>query len=487
MSGCVDRIIACIKLAGAWDCADDQCLGEDTPNSLQYTATVSTPQLPEEQDGDSKDSPVEETSAHAFARRQEQLAEQESLKSGSTQSFVPKDKKIWDHKAHLAAETRPSLSKQRFPSRDIWEDTPDSLQLQTTVASPQVEDIERLSPDKELSPTASIPIPKPQIATRPVKSSQLAESPEKAQPPIPERPRPKQVEGTSPPLPVKAKPQVPARPAKLIARGSSENVPLTSGASNATARPTGLDQGAAAKPKPPVPSRPVGSKIAALQGGFMADLNKRLQLGAQPPKKEEAPAEEVEVKEKAPLVDARKGRARGPARRAPAKSPAPPATEASGALKLSFSTSSTIWEIDPENGSVLVSSYQEPSTVAAPTDSKATESETLAQAHNIVDQPIPESAKTAHDAESSVSLRSPTEDKSASKPEGSGKGALAEETKGSDSEVEPPKESDKAPAMPGSFDPPPLGGELESPEGDSATSKAAEAEADLAEKRLEEE
>lgn len=261
-------------------------LGEDTPNSLQYTATVSTPQLPEDEDNSElKDSPEDENSAHAFARRQEDLAERE-LKS--TDSFLNREKKPWAYKPHLAAETRPNL-KQRFPSRDIWEDSPDSLQLQTTVASPQVEDKDILSPPDEKSATSPIAIPaKPQIPTRPAKSK-LAESPEKSQPAIPGRPRPKQTEGTSPPVPVKAKPQVPARPAKPITRESSENVPLTTVASNSSARSFGSDQGAAAaaKPKPPVPSRPLGSKIAALQGGFMADLNKRLQLGAQAPKKEE--------------------------------------------------------------------------------------------------------------------------------------------------------------------------------------------------------
>ena len=57
----------------------------------------------------------------------------------------------------------------------------------------------------------------------------------------------------------------------------------------------------------------------------MSDLNRRLQLGPQAPpshkeEHEEKAEEEAEKeKEKVPLVDARKGRARGPARRAPAK------------------------------------------------------------------------------------------------------------------------------------------------------------------------
>merc|ERR1711977_631096 len=313
-----------------------QDIWEDTPNSLQYTATVSTPQLPEEQEADSKDSPQEENSAHAFARRQEELAERESK---SQDSFLHQEKKPWAHKPHLAAETRPNL-KQRFPSRDIWEDTPDSLQLQTTVDSPQVEDKDLMSPPDDqpaTSPLSIAAVAKPQIPARPGKSK-LSESPEKPQP------------------------QVPARPAKPITRESTENVPLTTVPSNSSAKSVGSDQGAAAaaKPKPPVPSRPLGSKIAALQGGFMADLNKRLQLGAQAPKKDEPAPEEEEPKEKAPLVDARKGRARGPARRAPAKSPAPAAAVSEPTSTLAFSMPATLWQIDPEEDYVHVASYSEP-------------------------------------------------------------------------------------------------------------------------------
>jgi hypothetical protein len=134
----------------------------------------------------------------------------------------------------------------------------------------------------------------------------------------------------------KPKPQIPPRPAKT---GSGDS-----------------RDGEFSKPKPPVPSRPVGGKIAALQAGFMSDLNKRLQLGPQAPKKEEpAPAENLEEeKEKAPLADARKGRARGPQRRAPAKSPVP---EASGP-SLSFCSVKTFWAIGPE-GELSVSGAHE--------------------------------------------------------------------------------------------------------------------------------
>jgi len=376
-----------------------QDVWEDTPNSLQYTATVSTPQLPEEDV--SKEEPENETPEQAFARRQEELAEAES---SGTESFLHLEKKKpWADKAHLVSDTRPGM-KQRFPSRDIWEDTPDSLQLHATVGGPQA--------DKEIiSPPEAVDIPaKPSIPARPVKSK-LSQSPEK--PSIPERPVKKNslTDTTSPPLPAKAKPTIPARPSKPITRDSGENVPLTQVASNSSAKSVGSDQGAtaAAKPKPPVPSRPVGSKIAALQGGFMADLNKRLQLGAQPPKKEEvAPEEPEEVKEKAPLSDARKGRARGPARRAPAKSPAPAvSSEASekSAAALGFCIPSTLWEIDPDEDILYVADKE-----AAPVITKAVESETPTLATNTAGESLHDSSEIAPEAEKDASLSSKLED-----------------------------------------------------------------------------
>ncbi|KAK2624741.1 hypothetical protein QTJ16_005934 [Diplocarpon rosae] len=449
-----------------------QDIWEDTPNSLQYTATVSTPQLPEEQDNvEMKDSLEVENSAHAFATRQEELAEKESREPKSSESFLPQEQKPWAHKSHLATEARPNL-KQRFPSRDIWEDTPDSLQLQTTVASPQVEEKEIFNHLDEN--TASVPVAKPQIPARPARPSKLAESPEKAQPSIPERPRPKQTEGTSPPLPVKAKPQVPARPAKPIARESSENVPLTTTASNSSAKSVALGSGAAAaaKPKPPVPSRPLGSKIAALQGGFMADLNKRLQVGAHPPRKEEIPEEE-EAKEKAPLVDARKGRARGPARRAPAKSLAPPAAQPKGSLV--FSIPATLWEIDPEKDYLSVAPHQDPTAVPATVEIKATESETPTLPTNIASKSVHEPSENAPGAEDSSPQSPAAEDRHAMEVKEADKSALVDEVEAGNREVKPVKDSDEPPLMPGAFT------EEEDLEASTATVKPEKSDLEVAE------
>ncbi|TVY91489.1 hypothetical protein LAWI1_G002054 [Lachnellula willkommii] len=383
-----------------------QDIWEDTPNSLQYTATVSTPQLPEEAEATKAKEP-EETPEQAFARRQEELAESESR---GAESFLHREmKKPWTNKAHLDSETRPGM-KQRFPSRDIWEDSPDSLQLQTTVAGPQSPEKESLATPDERPTTGAVAyhqekaaaglplgreegrattgigaLMKPSVPARPTKSklSQSPDSASDAQPAVPERPSRKSTSAdtATPPVPIKTKPQVPARPSKPISRDSGENVPLSQVPSNSSAKSVGSDQGAAAaaKPKPPVPARPVGSKIAALQGGFMADLNKRLQLGAQPPKKEDVVAEEPEaVKEKAPLADARKGRARGPARRAPAKSPAPVSDTTEKSTVLGFSLPQTVWHIDPEADLVHIDAPKEATTAPSPTKDVQSETPTLA-------------------------------------------------------------------------------------------------------------
>jgi hypothetical protein len=377
--------------------------------------------LPEDtEEVSAAEAPQNETPEQAFARRQEELAEQEATDSDS---FLNREKKPWAHKSHLVAETRPGL-KQRFPSRDIWEDTPSSLQLETTVAGPQTDEKEILSPPSERPTTgavvfhqekaaAGVPLSseegrattgiaavmKPQIPARPTRSKP-AESPEteKSQPVVPER-RPSQKaahhDATSPPAPTKSKPVVPARPAKPIQRDSSENLPLTKTVSNSSTKSVGSDGVAAAKPKPPVPHRPVGSKIAALQGGFMSDLNKRLQLGPQAPKKEEVHEEPEVVNEKTPLADARKGRARGPARRAPAaKSPAPSTTApAQTSTVCGLCIPSTLWQIDPDEGLLSVPSIKEEPTPKS--EPKAAEIDTPTLATNTAGEDLHASSEVA--------------------------------------------------------------------------------------------
>lgn len=302
---------------------------EDAPSSVHYTALVSTPEEPEQTARRSstqhEDRPI--TPAQAFAQYQEQLAEKEA--TGRTKSLpFSEEKPTWiSHQPHLSPTkaTRPPPA-QRFPSRDIWEETPES-QLQEAVVSGS-----------------------PADGDDPESVARLARKPsDPAEPPaIPDRPKPRQGSGDyaakpRPPISDKPKPYVPPRPARVSSGDSNE--------------------AAGSKPKSAVPNRPTGSKIAALQAGFMSDLNKRLQLGPQAPK-DEVTKEEEAGEEKAVLSDARKGRARGPQRRAPAaKSSAAIASSSPTAkapiITLTCSIPQTSWFVDPEDGDVAVRTENE--------------------------------------------------------------------------------------------------------------------------------
>lgn len=319
---------------------------EDAPNSVHSTAEVSTPELLEaqgKQRGPILDVPPRdgETPAQAFARRQEELAEKEAV---TPDSFLYRQQKppSWvGHQSHLAKEVqgRPNLTPQRFPSRDVWEDTPDSLQFTATVSTP--EDIEEQQAEDAAKSSTEQPSQKPTIPTRPKKQGSGDDKPV-----IPDRP----------------KPQIPVRPSKPATESKAPEP--------------------AAKQKPAIPARPAGGKIAALQAGFMSDLNNRLRLGPQAPKKEEPPTQEpAEEKEKVPLSDARKGRARGPQRRAPttkATSPSgiesgPPPTS-NGKPVLSFSMTRTLFSID-EEGTMVVDGSGPGATSEAETKSEEVKSE----------------------------------------------------------------------------------------------------------------
>ncbi|KAK3402238.1 hypothetical protein B0T20DRAFT_135083 [Sordaria brevicollis] len=366
---------------------------EDAPSSTMYTAEVSTPEPTAEQqeeDGQEQVKPqVEpregETFAQAFARQQEELAEKEARENGPdgfVKSSTPKpsahqQRPSWvQGQPHLlqevkkeAAKTgRPSMA-QRFPSRDVWEDSPESLQLQTEVSTPQ-QDEEQPEEQPEVSSAITPEISPCTEEPEPTIDAKLAAKPEvKDETPEPKEPFP------TPAVVTERKPSPPAIPSRpnLPSRPSIPDRPKPKPAAKPAipARPVkasptsgGLEPAEAAAPprqKPAVPARPMGSKIAALQAGFMNDLNNRLRLGPQMPvKKEEPPAEEekAEEKEKVPLTDARKGRARGPQRRAPAAAkaaatataaPAQAETKKEEGPKLSFSVSVSYWSIDPES------------------------------------------------------------------------------------------------------------------------------------------
>lgn len=403
---------------------------EDTPASLYYTTTVSHDQEPEDTEEGQfmKNLKVREgeTAAQAFARQQEELAEKESQDS---ESFLhAKKPQVWAKNKALNTETRPNLSQHRFPSRDVWEDNPDSLMLQTTVTGPQTSDeAEILSPPDERPTTGAVVFQQEKAAA----GIQLGPDEGRAttgigalmqKPSIPARPtRAKPTSPTDarekPTVPLASKPSIPARPAK----SNNDGGELTKTTSAGSAKSVGSDTSssatlAALKAKPPVPSRPVGSKIAALQGGFMADLNKKLGLGPQQPKEVEPEADkEEEATEKAPLADARKGRARGPARRAPAKDTAP----ASSASGFTFSSLMTVFEHDPESG------LQVPEHSAEDHSSKAETDSTPTLATNTAGEALHAPSEIASGAEHSASVPSEVQDAHARQDELDRKDALA--------------------------------------------------------------
>lgn len=328
-----------------------QDVWEDTPSSLQYQTTVETPE-PERQ---ARTAPPPASKPTAFETPE---AEQQR-KAQNPDNMFSENKTLL--KPSVADELRPGM--HRFPSRDIWEDTPDSSMGVTTVSSPQVAEERGIPEDRPTTTgqdegdvratTGFASSRRPSVPARPLRKSKLAEEmkPEDVdepsestsrdiadttavQPSSPEKSK-------APAIPDRPKPSVPPRPAKTSKEAQADGVELSKSISPEDGPPVN-------KPKPPVPARPGGEKLAALKAGFMNDLNNRLKLGPQgpPPKANEAEAEAVEETTKAPLADARKGRAKGPTRRKPAASPSAAVEEKPAALSLSFSSTTTVWEID---------------------------------------------------------------------------------------------------------------------------------------------
>jgi gas vesicle protein len=318
-----------------------QDVWEDTPGSLQLETTVDTPepQASEENENERGEGEGPISAAKVFENPETEEERKNHITKQDQQSFLP------EHTRRFAAENkllgkvrdeaplRPGM-QQRFPSQDIWEDAPSHGHLETTVSTPQIEDTNEYAEDSPVDAKPQIPA-RPSIPARPAKKET---SPvDKKAPIIPDRP----------------KPQLPARPSKP-STGSSENVPTLD------ARGAGENTAPQPKAKPPVPARPAGSKIAALQAGFLQDLNSKLGLGPQAPKVKEPEPEPAE--EAAPLQDARKGRAKGPQRRKPASSPTPAAATITAEVavpsqKLSIGEVTTIWSFG-QDGSLEVPAAQ---------------------------------------------------------------------------------------------------------------------------------
>jgi len=342
-----------------------QDIWEDTPSSAMYVATVSTPDLPRQEE-------------QQKATEKEVVRQTEGAFNEEKETLVPKEERLGQSKFGgplLRDDTtsRPG-TVPRFPSHDIWEDSPESHHLVTTVSSPLVE-------DEAESPTEGST--KSRIPPRPLSKTRLGEGVPSAYiaPGVPPRPPTKKVQGippadakpteTAPPpaqaagvsagelrkvpsIPDRPKPQIPPKPAK---KTSGEGV-LARTISPESAGTHEAEKAApvVAKVKPQIPTRPgQGSKIANLRGSFMNDLNQKLGLG--PPKEKEkevgSAAEEQQEEERKPLEDARKGRARGPQRRAPAKSPVP----TTSTPQFYIITPQSLWSINNDDDVLTVAPH----------------------------------------------------------------------------------------------------------------------------------
>lgn len=314
-----------------------QDIWEDTPDSLQLHASVSTPDLPQEEPRSTK---FESSEAEAGRRKQTEGIDPHQVAS-----------KILESSGQAPSRpVRPNRTKQRFPSQDIWEDVPESQRLVATI-------------DPEGETTS-----KPRIPPRPARTKHEAgpDSADSSSVPVRSQRAPNAGEERetsptearkAPGIPDRPKPQVPARPSKNIQREAPENE------SKGGPSPP--------KSKPAVPARPGGGKIAGLRANFLSDLNSRLQLGPQAAKPVEKEEEETPA-EKAPLSDARKGRARGPARRKPA--PAVTEHKLPSIPEIKIMDAWNVWEVDM-SGHLVVGAVAKATTTdtpqAAPTDTQA--------------------------------------------------------------------------------------------------------------------
>lgn len=369
-----------------------QDIWEDAPSSVHYSTTVETPEPPANQKAVAPPPP----SGSAVFETPEQEQRRKELNPEDMTS---------DNKTYSKPHFKPGViedihrpSAQRFPSSDIWEDTPDSMRLVTTVSGPQME--EAKSPPDERPTTSAIPtsqddaearattgfspvMRRPSVPLRPHRRSKLAEEitndlqeAGKGKE-VPDLGLQKQVspdKAKAPAIPDRPKPTVPARPARPSRSAQNEGAPLAKAVS--AEEQAVADAAPMPKAKPAVPARPGGDKFATLKSGFMADLNNRLKLGPQQaaPKVKEPEPEVSEEAQTAPLADSRKGRTKGPARRKPAASPsAAVAAGAEPALTFSISGPMTLWTIDESDNLQLADEESEIPAVAAsaPAEEKA--------------------------------------------------------------------------------------------------------------------
>ncbi|KAK6343439.1 hypothetical protein TWF730_011028 [Orbilia blumenaviensis] len=297
------------------------------------------------------------------------------------------------------APSRPKLDKQAsssgFPSKDVWEDAPESSH-----ATYEVEEEEQ-KPDPDYYDPA-----KNKITEKAAEAEASKDTPA-GLPVVPTRPTKRvPTDGTSPdgskaaPI-VPERPKVPPRPLKKTSESTGATTDGSSSAEDSRSPPP-------PKPKPVIPGR-VGGGIAALRANFMSDLNSRLSKGPVAPKKEE-PAPEPEPKEREPLEDVRKTRARGPAKRKPsaAAGAAPAADTVAPATahvpKLTFSSIITVYSIgdDYEVSFDETKFDDEPSKIARPIDDKVLEAVKTDEAEEKKEEEAPAETETKEEEPTSA-------------------------------------------------------------------------------------
>ncbi|KAI5811571.1 hypothetical protein DFH27DRAFT_474953 [Peziza echinospora] len=305
---------------------------EDAPASSHLSATVASPPP-----GLASFNPEEEQDKNEEGTVTGGVAQDEE----SDRLGVPNRHKKTSPSEEPTKPTRPVLlktqsGKQRFPSRDIWEEAPDSAQLTTEVSETPAEGSE----EEMSSPVVAGPPPVqfPTVAelsnqTRPTTGVVLEGGDDRL--------------STSASL--EGAPEVGKRPDLPVRPPSPENQKWA---------PTG------ASPPPLKPKPAIGGKIAALKANL--ELEKRLAAGPSTFLKKKDDEEKAEDEEKpaapAPLAaDVRKGRAKGPrGRKLPTAAASTSATEeveegvqttpaAPSAPQLGFSTAWTVWSVDGDD------------------------------------------------------------------------------------------------------------------------------------------
>lgn len=168
----------------------------------------------------------------------------------------------------------------------------------------------------------------PAIPRRPQRASESVDS--KSTPSVPARPS--KDDTTAPTTTTtttnKIAPVVPRRPASSL--GSKETPAIPDRPRKTNTAPQEVNVQAPVPTKPSVPARPIPGKFAG-KSAFVSALEAKLKGGPPATKKPEEPVAEAEKSAEEPsakpLADARKGRARGPAKRKPVVASSEPGTE----------------------------------------------------------------------------------------------------------------------------------------------------------------